>query len=1198
MPVSASVARKPSAAAPVRRAANVAAPDRPLQTLARKCGAGGCGGGAFNGLALRTKLAVSEPGDTDEREADRTADRVLARLTGNGTGLGVPNISASPSAGGQRKCASCAAEERVSRKGEAGPVTDSQIDLNPSGGDRMSPAHQARMEVAFGQSFGAVRIHADAPADRSARDLAARAYTLGNHVFFANGEYQPGTPTGDHLLAHELTHVVQQARAGPQRQALQAKCAACEAEEASTAQPSASVQRDVFDSLPSLPSWDDVSNAATQVVDFGRGVAQDAYDSATGIAQEVWDVASRYAAALGGASVSVSGTSLIISAPGPVPVGPELDFQTALPGLGTEFPLFFGAVEIAGPVLAYGELAASLTLTPELSGQLGPCSVSGVRIVIDPLASSFSATGALSATVAVGLGAALDLALHGEVGLLIVWPDPPFALTIPVVGLEAGLEGFARGIIASHVTVGGAMRYAGGVFSLGVSERQTLGLAADLGLAGFGELQFLGQNLCRLYWPLLGWHDDLTLDSGFDFSLAIGAGAASAALSILPTTLNPMGFDALGIQIPRDMFTDDCPLCSILHRAGLMPSQLGAAWHGASAGLPHPGPVPVFPNDPGFASGAKCRGACGPDCNTCDPPADPTTHERKVCEESTGADGRSSHHFWIYPNFHHCNTHEGCRQHDACYDWSAGFGEVGPFGILGPIHRLCDLEANCNYGMPQAVGWIFGKPPYDGGMDFSDSPRTTGDCPGPCPDDRISDETTRQRICLPEVVIFEQYTPLYEVLNESTDWIELFEVPVDLPYLPPLLLGLFARGLMDADVSVRIGPLVLRNVCLDIDPVNAEHHGSADLSLWSDIEGGLALTGQLEARAGWGCLLGVIDATVLSGILGVTASARAQLSAELIDRVDVACQDGKIVLENKLTLKPCLDLLFALDAALRLALFHRFEIFHRRWHLADWAWNKCWPIELAASSSPLGDWDFDLAADRIDMVSLLKDLLVDGNSDSPGTGTSPGLPRDPARAAGKPNPCGAAVTPTDECGSNTLPLTQVSFSPGPRGQGGLVRAAPLSKCAGNTQGSQPDPAIYGAQFSCMGGIETPAGSGKKESRFWVRAHLLHGETSGSGGRDLHGPGDNMANLIISDKSFNGLMRTGPERFALERVYHPTTPEVLWYETRVTAFAPPMDFYGEEVSVNVGSWDVAANAPGPLLRSFGPITTKRAVPPCP
>lgn len=1169
----------------------------------------------FDRMAVRAKLAVSEPGDPDEREADRAADHVVARMSGK-PDTGRPTLTPLSSGVAQRKCAACEAEDRqrLQRKGSTGPVTAQRVDLNPSGGDPMADGTRQQMEGAFGQSFDDVRIHRDGAADQSARDLSARAYTVGNHIYFASGEYQPGTMKGGHLLAHELAHVVQQ---GGRARRAQAKCAACEAEGRN--RNAVRVQRDVLDYLPSPPSLDEIVDAGSRAIDAGVGLAKDVghglaagaeaveqgivsgveagADVIGGIAREFWDTATAYAAALGGGSVSVSGTTLVVSAPGPIPVCPSFAVQFSLPALSKEQPILFGAVEIAEMLLAYGEVKAFASLTPELSGQLGPCSVSGVRIVIDPFGPSFSASGALTATAALGLGAALDVGLHGEVGLMIVWPDPPFVLTIPVVGLEGGLEGFARGIVASRITAGGALGYFGGTFSLAAGERQTLGLAADLGVAGFGELQLLGMNLCRLYWPLWQWHDDVAIDSGFDIALAIGRGGASASLALYPPTLNPIGFDDLGIMIPRDLFSDDCPLCGLLRRAGLMPSMLGGAWTPSSPGAPHPGPLTVYPNDPHIASGAKCRGACGPDCDTCDPPVYPTTHERKVCVETAGKHG-TSHLFWIYPNFHHCNTHEGCRQHDACYDWTARFGETGPLGILGPVHRLCDLEAICSYGLPQAVGWIFGKPPYDDTMDFSDDPTPTGSCPGPCPDPRVTDETTRQRICLPELVIFNQYTPLYEVINESTDWVKLFEIPVDLPYLPPVLLGLFARGLMDADVSARIGPLVLRNVCLDIDPVNGDHRGTAELRLWSDIEGGLALTGQLEGRAGWGCLAGVIDTTVLSGLLGITASARARLSGELDDRVDVACQDGKIVLTNLLMLTPCLDLLFALDAALRLQLFHRFDLFHRHWHLADWRWKDCWPIELSATSTPLGDWDFDLLPEHIDMIRMLRALLTDGNSDTPGVGATPTLPRDPARASGSRNPCGSDVRPSDECGSPSLPLTQVTFGPGPRGQGVFVRAAPLSKCAGNTHGSRPDQRIYKAQFDCMRGIVTPPGSGKKESRFWRRAHLLHGETGNTHGQNLHGPGNVMANLIISDQSFNGDMSSGPERFALRRIYDATSPEVLWYETRVTPFPPPMDFYGDEVRVTVGQWNTASNAPGPVLNTFGPYHTRRALPPCP
>ncbi len=69
---------------------------------------------------------------------------------------------------------------------------------------------QLRMGSAFGQNFSNVRLHTDSTAKKLAGNLNARAFTVGNHVAFDSGEYQPGTPIGDALIAHELAHVVQQ----------------------------------------------------------------------------------------------------------------------------------------------------------------------------------------------------------------------------------------------------------------------------------------------------------------------------------------------------------------------------------------------------------------------------------------------------------------------------------------------------------------------------------------------------------------------------------------------------------------------------------------------------------------------------------------------------------------------------------------------------------------------------------------------------------------------------------------------------------------------------------------------------------------------------------------------------------------------------------------------------------------------------
>ncbi|MBT3219915.1 MAG: DUF4157 domain-containing protein, partial [Proteobacteria bacterium] len=86
----------------------------------------------------------------------------------------------------------------------------SLVNLNsPSGGRPLSDHDLQRFNQAFNHDFAHVRIHDDSGAARSADALFAHAYALGAHVYFSSGEYQPGTPSSDRLLAHELTHVVQ-----------------------------------------------------------------------------------------------------------------------------------------------------------------------------------------------------------------------------------------------------------------------------------------------------------------------------------------------------------------------------------------------------------------------------------------------------------------------------------------------------------------------------------------------------------------------------------------------------------------------------------------------------------------------------------------------------------------------------------------------------------------------------------------------------------------------------------------------------------------------------------------------------------------------------------------------------------------------------------------------------------------------------
>jgi len=83
--------------------------------------------------------------------------------------------------------------------------------VGSSGGQPLDVSTRANMESAFGTSFDGVRVHTDDQASKSAESVGANAYTVGSDVVFRAGHYDPGSPTGQRTIAHELSHVVQQA---------------------------------------------------------------------------------------------------------------------------------------------------------------------------------------------------------------------------------------------------------------------------------------------------------------------------------------------------------------------------------------------------------------------------------------------------------------------------------------------------------------------------------------------------------------------------------------------------------------------------------------------------------------------------------------------------------------------------------------------------------------------------------------------------------------------------------------------------------------------------------------------------------------------------------------------------------------------------------------------------------------------------
>lgn len=101
----------------------------------------------------------------------------------------------------------------AAQEADLGPPAPASI-VPTSDGQPLDSATRAAMEPRFGHDFSKVRVHTDARASEAARSVQARAYTIGSDIVFRSGAYAPGSTDGQRLLAHELTHVVQQQGAG------------------------------------------------------------------------------------------------------------------------------------------------------------------------------------------------------------------------------------------------------------------------------------------------------------------------------------------------------------------------------------------------------------------------------------------------------------------------------------------------------------------------------------------------------------------------------------------------------------------------------------------------------------------------------------------------------------------------------------------------------------------------------------------------------------------------------------------------------------------------------------------------------------------------------------------------------------------------------------------------------------------------
>lgn len=168
---------------------------------------------------LQAKLKVGEANDRFEQEADQVADKVVQQKSMEAAPPATPPTAPPADSGADEVKTKKVARKGIQRK-PAGVDTTSApksveqgLESRKGKGSPLSPDTQSQMEGAIGADFSGVRVHTDSEAVQMSQDLNAQAFTHGGDIYFNQGKFNPGTKEGDHLLAHELTHTMQQGAA-------------------------------------------------------------------------------------------------------------------------------------------------------------------------------------------------------------------------------------------------------------------------------------------------------------------------------------------------------------------------------------------------------------------------------------------------------------------------------------------------------------------------------------------------------------------------------------------------------------------------------------------------------------------------------------------------------------------------------------------------------------------------------------------------------------------------------------------------------------------------------------------------------------------------------------------------------------------------------------------------------------------------
>jgi hypothetical protein len=236
---------------------------------------------ALQGVYIQRKLSIGSVDDPLEQEADTMADTIM-------------RMPEQPFV--QRKCAHCDEEEKVQRKplaasitpfiqtkgadgGTASDTVTQQINTTSGSGGRMDGHTQSFMQSRFGTDFSNVKIHTSDYAVQMSRELNAQAFTVGSDIYFNSGKYNPSSDSGKHLLAHELTHTVQQGGADIKKSPLEHRDPIHSGLEDEFSRETGTPRDSVSHHSPAYEAWLNRNNDARQMVEAAIGYFNNAVSS-------------------------------------------------------------------------------------------------------------------------------------------------------------------------------------------------------------------------------------------------------------------------------------------------------------------------------------------------------------------------------------------------------------------------------------------------------------------------------------------------------------------------------------------------------------------------------------------------------------------------------------------------------------------------------------------------------------------------------------------------------------------------------------------------------------------------------------------------------------------------------------------------------------------------------------------------------